>query len=422
MKIAIVGTGISGLVVAHHLHRTHNITVFEADDRVGGHANTVDVEVDGQTLAVDTGFIVCNDRTYPNFLGLLDELGVPTQPSDMSFGVSDATTGIEYRASNPASLFAQPRNLLRPRFLRMLADIVRVNRTLQRLDAEDAVPDDVPLREFVAQLGVSPAYVDLYLVPFGSAIWSADPSQFLDFPVATYARFMANHGLLGVRGQPTWRTVTGGSRRYVDALTAPFAHRIHTATPVEKVVRRPSEGGESSVEVLAGGSRHEFDHVVLATHSDKALRLLADPTSAERSVLGDLRYRPNVATLHSDERFLPRAPRARSSWNVHVDPDTSAVPTLTYWMNRLQNLPTQTPLLVTLNRSDQIDPRLVHHEEAYDHPVVDVASVAAQRRRAEIQGKDGIWFAGAYWRYGFHEDGVLSGLDVVRGLEEAASR
>lgn len=415
MKIAIVGTGISGLVVAHHLHRDHEITVFEADDRVGGHSNTVDVELAGETHAVDTGFIVCNDRTYPNFLTLLDELDVATQPSDMSFGVSDAGSGVEYRATDPLTLFAQPRNLTRWRFHRMLIDIVRVNRVLRTLEARGELPEDQPLRDFVGELGVSQWYVDLFLVPFGSAIWSADPASFLDFPVATYSRFMANHGLLALRDQPQWRTVVGGSRTYVRALTAPFEHRIRTSTPVEKVLRLPGERGAPKVELIAGGERHEFDHVVLATHSDQALGLLGDPTTAERSILGDLRYRSNVATLHSDERFLPRARRARASWNVHVGTD-AARPTLTYWMNRLQDLPTTTPLLVTLNRADEIDPRLVHHQVSYAHPVVDVASVAAQRRRDEIQGHDGIWYAGAYWRYGFHEDGVMSGLDVVRGI------
>ena len=416
MRIAVVGTGISGLVVAHHLQHRHDITVFESDSRVGGHAHTVDVEVDGRELPVDTGFIVCNDRTYPRFLELLDEIGVATRPSDMSFGVSDESTGIEYRATDPLTLFAQPGNLLRPRFHRMLLDIVRVNRALQRLDAHGALATDETLRSFVDRIGVSDWYVDLFLAPFGSAIWSADPTSYLDFPVATYARFMANHGLLGVRGQPTWRTIEGGSRTYVDALVAPFAHRIRTSTPVEKVVRRPAEDGMPLVEVVAGGERHEFDRVVLATHSDQALRLLSDPTPTERAVLGALRYRTNVATLHSDERFLPRARRARASWNVHVPAGSSDAPTLTYWMNRLQGLPTEVPVLVTLNRADDIDPRLVHRQVTYAHPVVDVESVAAQARRDEIQGRDGVWFAGAYWGYGFHEDGVRSGLDVVQGM------
>lgn len=414
MKIAIVGTGISGLVAAHHLHRTHDITVFEADDRVGGHTNTVEVELPEGPIAVDTGFIVCNERTYPNFLGLLDELGVATQPSVMSFSVSDSSSGLEYRATNLSSIYAQRRNLLRPGFHRMLADIVRFNRSLRRLvdSGEDLV--DETLAEFVARGRYSEAFVERFLVPFGASIWSADPATFLEFPVATYARFMSNHGLIELRNRPTWRTVTGGSHTYVRALTRPFADRIRTSTPVRKVVRDRVAGG---VEIVTDQGIERFDRVVVAAHSDQALELLGDPTPAEREVLGAIRYQPNVATLHSDPRFLPGNHRARAAWNFHVGAGDGRTATLTYWMNLLQALPTSTPLLVTLNRQDEIDPALVHRSVGYDHPVFDAGAIRAQRRRSEIQGVDGTYFAGAYWGYGFHEDGVRSGLDVVAAIE-----
>ncbi len=419
MRIAIVGSGISGLVAAHNLHRTHEITLFEAGDHIGGHTNTVEVELPDGRHAVDTGFVVCNERTYPRFLGLLDELGVATQPSDMSFSVS--ANGIEYRTSNLASIYAQPRNLLRPRFQRMLVDILRSNRALQDV-ARDGAPGDETLGQFVARHGYSQTFVDLFLVPLGASIWSTDPTTFLDYPVASYARFMANHGLTDLRRTPPWRTVTGGAATYVRALTAPFAHRIRLATAVHKIVRDPAAldaNAPGAIEIVTDAGTDRFDRVVLATHSDQSLGLLSDPTRAEREILGAIRYQPNVATLHCDDRFLPRNRRARASWNFHVGAADGRVPTLTYWMNRLQSLRTPTPLLVTLNRHDEIDPASIFRRIEYSHPVFDAGTVRAQRRRHDIQGRLGTYFAGVYWGYGFHEDGVLSALDVVAALERS---
>ncbi|QGG95945.1 NAD(P)/FAD-dependent oxidoreductase [Actinomarinicola tropica] len=414
MRIAIVGTGISGLVAAHHLRRRHDITVFEAADRIGGHTNTVDVEIADGRFSVDTGFIVCNERTYPHFLALLDELGVATQPSDMSFSVSDERSGIEYRATNVNSVFAQRRNLLRPGFQRMVVDILRFNRGLRRdLDAGRLDPDE-SLADHLASGRYSSQFVERFLVPFGASIWSADPTTFLEFPTATYARFMSNHGLLDLVGRPTWRTVVGGSSTYVRALTAPFSDRIRTSTPVHKLVRDRVAG---EVEVVTDAGAERFDRVVVATHSDQALRLLGDPSEREQEILGAIRYQPNVATLHTDARMLPRNHRARASWNFHVADGGGERATLTYWMNLLQSLPTETPLLVTLNRSDEISPETVLYETEYDHPVYDAPAIRAQARRDEIQGVDGTYYAGAYWSYGFHEDGVRSGLDVVRAIE-----
>lgn len=414
MKVAIVGSGVAGLVAAHHLHRSHEITLFEADSRLGGHTNTVDVDLPEGRVRVDTGFIVCNDRTYPRFLELLADLGVATQPSEMSFAVSNERTGLEYRASNPSTLYAQPRNIFRPSFQRMLIDILRFNRAMRRLANEGADHLDETLAGFVRRGHYSRMFQDEFLVPFGASIWSADPRTFLEIPVTTYARFVTNHGMTDLRNRPQWRTVVGGSSSYVDALVAPFQDQVRTATPVQRIVRNRDGIG---VEVHTERDASTFDRVVLATHSDQALRLLDEPTQAEREILGAIRYQPNVATLHSDERFLPRNPKARASWNFHLGVGDGGNATLTYWMNRLQSLSTTTPLLVTLNRPDEIDPAKVHQSFDYHHPVFDRPAIAAQRRRDEIQGHGGIYFAGAYWGYGFHEDGVKSGLDVVEAVQ-----
>ncbi len=435
MKIAIVGTGISGLVCAHLLHPDHDVTVFEANDYVGGHTHTVEVEVGGRVHAVDTGFIVYNERNYPAFTGLLAELGVATQPSVMSFSVRDERRGLEYRGDGFGGLYAQPANLASPRFQRMLIDILRFNRRARRLldrhraatEAGDTATadalDDLSLHDLVDAGRHGADFTSHFLVPLGSAIWSADPERFTDFPAVTYARFMDNHGLLRVRGGPRWRTVTGGSQRYVDALIAPFADRIRLGTPVTKIQRRRLADGTTEIEVLSSPVGPErFDRVVLAGHSDQALRLLSDPSPSERDILGALRYQPNVATLHTDDRFLPRRDAARASWNAHVGtaartPDGQPAASLTYWMNQLQSIDCERPILVTLNRHDEIDPAAVLGRYEYDHPVFDVGALRAQRRRAEIQGGDGTYFAGAYWGYGFHEDGVQSALDVCRSLE-----
>ena len=419
MRIAIVGTGISGLVCAHLLDPTHEVTVFEAGDRIGGHTNTIDVELpgpDGTTEhhAVDTGFIVFNERNYPGFIRLLDRLGVVSRVSDMSFSVSSEQTGLEYRASNLNTLYAQRSNLLRPSFSRMLVDILRFDRAARRLAASGA-DESLSLGRFVADGGYSRRFLDDFLVPFGASIWSADPATFLDFPAVAYCRFMDNHGLLQLRGLPIWRTVEGGSREYVRALTARLRQPVRTSTAVTKVVRRldPTRPFGSTVELATDdGAPEAFDAVVLAGHSDQSLELLGDPSPAEREVLGAIRYQPNLATLHTDARLLPRQPRARASWNYHLGAGSGREATLTYWMNRLQGLESSHDILVTLNRADEVDPRKVIADVEYDHPVFDAGALAAQRRRPEIQGTRGTFFAGAYWGYGFHEDGVRSALDV----------
>ncbi len=421
MRIAIVGTGISGLVCAHLLDPLHDVTVFEAGSWVGGHTNTVDVEVPGpdghpEHHAVDTGFIVFNDKNYPNFVKLLARLGVASQPSEMSFSVSNERTGMEYRGTNLNTLYAQRTNLLKPSFNRMLVDILRFNRQARRLVAEGG-DDAVSLARFVEDGRYSKAFRDDFLIPLGASIWSADPETFLEFPAAAYCRFMDNHGLLELRGISQWRTVTGGSQQYVRALTARLSKPVRINTPVTKVVRtvdadRPI--GTAVELVTAAHGPETFDAVILAGHSDQSLELLGDPGTAEREILGAIRYQPNIATLHTDSRLLPRERRARASWNYHLGTGSGREATLTYWMNNLQSIESGHDFLVTLNRDGEIDRSTVLAEFEYDHPVFDGPAMAAQRRRHEIQGDRGTFFAGAYWGYGFHEDGVVSALDVCR--------
>jgi predicted NAD/FAD-binding protein len=415
VRIAIVGTGVAGLVCAHRLHGSHDVTIFEAGDRVGGHANTVRVDFDDETHFVDTGFVVYNEPNYPNFTRLLREIGVASQPSDMSFSVSDHRDGLEFRTSNLDTLYAQRRNLVKPWFARMVADILRFNRAAKRLIVEGDGGAEISLEELVARGRYSRDFVERFLVPLGASIWSADPATFTRFPALAYARFMDNHGLLDLRGRPQWRTITGGSQCYVRALVAPFAHRIRTNHPVEKVFRHGDE-----VEVFSAATGSEsFDRVILATHSDVSLDVLADPTRDERRILGAIHYQPNVVTLHTDERFLPRATRARASWNYQLPAriDAPRAATLTYWMNKLQSLSSRRQLLVTLNRDDEIDEATVLRRFDYAHPVFDAAAMRAQRERWRIQGTGGTFYAGAYWGYGFHEDAVTSAIDACRDLE-----
>jgi predicted NAD/FAD-binding protein len=412
MRIAIIGSGVSGLVCAHLLHGRHDVVLYEADDRPGGHSHTHRVELPDATVDVDTGFLVYNECTYPLFCRLIDRLGVATQPSDMSFGVTDRRTGLEWRGTSPSTVFAQRRNIGRPAFLRMLADVGRFNRLAQGL-LESPPPDEVTLEDVLSAHRWSAGFRDWYLVPLGSSIWSAGPRTFTQIPAATFARFFERHGLLSLRSQPRWRTITGGSRSYVQAILRPLEAegRLRLGTPVDKI-RRAADG----VEVVGPGGLELFDHVVVATHSDQALSLLSDADRSERQILGAIEYQANRATLHTDARLLPRNRRAWASWNYHrLEADTDQA-TLTYHLNQLQAISSKTPMLVTLNRDDAIDPELVLARMDYAHPVLNAAVVAAQRRRAEISGARRTWFCGAYWGYGFHEDGVASAVEVCRAF------
>ncbi|HEX7299203.1 MAG TPA: FAD-dependent oxidoreductase [Solirubrobacteraceae bacterium] len=402
MRIAIIGTGISGLTAAHLLHPAHEITVFEAGDHVGGHTNTIVVDAEDGRWDVDTGFIVCNDRNYPLFEAMLDELGVARQPTNMSFSVSAEDEDFEYSSHGPRGLLAQPANLARRRFLAMVADYLRFNRAARRLLAEPA--DDRSLGAFLKDERFSPWFVDRLLVPQAAAVWSADPAQMWTFPARFLAQFFAHHGMLSLTGRPRWSTVAGGSARYVEALTAPFAERIRVRTPVLAMTRHPTH-----VElVLQGGAPEAFDEVVVASHADDALALLTDPSPGESEVLGAFAYQVNEAVLHTDRSLLPRRRAAWSAWNYHLPAEPRGRCAVTYYMNYLQALEAEEPYCVTLNRTAAIDPERIIRVIPYAHPVFTRAAVQAQTRHAEVSGVRRTHYCGAYWGWGFHEDGVAS--------------
>lgn len=410
MRIAIVGSGISGLACAYYLHRDHEVHVFEANRRIGGHTATVDVKVGGNTYAIDTGFIVYNDWTYPNFIALLDELGVANKPTNMSFSVSDRRSGLEYAGSNLNTLFAQRGNLISPRFLGMLRDIVRFNKAaVADLDA-GRIDGDMTLGQYLHRNGYGEGFIQQYLVPMGSAIWSADTDVMQDFPLRFFVRFFRNHGLLNLRNRPQWRVIEGGSRNYLPALTQGFKDKIHTNSPVTSVTRHP--GG--AVLSFPDGRTEQFDQVVLACHSDQALQLLQDPSDAERAVLGAMRYQDNEVVLHTDTRLLPRNPRTWSAWNYLLTAQEQRA-VLTYNMNILQGLSAPETFCVTLNHTDAISPYRILGRFNYAHPVFTIEGIAAQGRWAEVNSAP-TWYCGAYWHNGFHEDGVRSARQVADGI------
>ncbi|MDP1947211.1 MAG: FAD-dependent oxidoreductase [Nitrospirota bacterium] len=412
MKIAIVGTGISGMVAAYLLHRDHEITVFEGADYIGGHTNTIDVEMAGRTYAIDTGFIVFNDWTYPNFIALLNRLGVASQPSDMSFSVTCARSGLEYNGTNLNTLFAQRRNLLRPSFYRMIRDILRFNRESPELLTQ--LEPGPSLGSYLDTHRYSSAFIDHYIVPMGAAIWSADHAAILGFPARYLVQFFKNHGMLSVDHRPTWRVVQGGSRRYAEQLVAPFRDRIHLKSPVESISRYPD-----FVEVrtsLAGRDDRalRFDHVIIGAHSNQALAMLADPSPSERDILSAIRYQENEAVLHTDASLLPRRKLAWAAWNYHLLPTPPDRAVVTYHMNRLQRLSASHEFCVTLNHTQAIDPAKILRRITYHHPVYSQEAVAAQKRHGAISGINRTSYCGAYWGFGFHEDGVKSALAVCK--------
>ncbi len=413
MRIAIVGSGVSGLVCAHLLSEHHDVTLFEADDRPGGHAHTVEVEIGARPLQVDTGFLVYNERTYPGLVRLFETLGIDTQPSDMSFSVVDERSGLEYAGPAVASLFAQRRNLLRPDFLRMLRDVVRFHRAGQALLANPPALS-YTLADLLEDGRWSRSFIEWYLLPLGSSIWSADPGAFTRMSAAMVLRFFDRHGMLSFGAKPSWRTVSGGSKRYVDAIVAPLEAkgRVRLSSPVEHLLR-----GDDGVTLRTKAGRVDvFDHVVLATHSDQALAMVADASKAEKETLGALGYQANSVILHTDERLMPRNRHTWAAWNYHRPTGGSDRVTMTYLLNRLQGFNDLAPVMVTLNRDEEIDPRKVLRTFEYAHPVLDAAAVRAQERHAEISGSGLLSFCGAYWGSGFHEDGLQSAVAVCRAL------
>jgi predicted NAD/FAD-binding protein len=407
MRIAVIGSGISGMVAAYHLSRGHDVTVYESGPHIGGHTNTVDVHYQGRDYAVDTGFIVYNDWTYPNFIALLEELQVPWQSSHMSFSVRCEKSGLEYNGTSINSLFAQRRNIVRPSFLRMVADILRFNRQAPQL--LEAGADGMTLAEYLRRDGYSGYFIDHYIIPMGAAIWSSRPVDMLNFPARFFVEFFANHGFLSVDDRPTWRVIKGGSREYVKRLTAGYASRIQRNTPVASMQRQPNR----VVVRLKNGTVENFDQVFVACHSDQALKLLSDPSHEEREILGAIPYQANEALLHTDSSLMPHRPLAWAAWNYHLPIEQYERVTVTYNMNILQSLAAPAEFLLTLNRNEDVDPRTVLGRYVYHHPVYTAAAVAAQGRRHEINGVRRTYYCGAYWSYGFHEDGVKSALVSV---------
>jgi predicted NAD/FAD-binding protein len=409
LRIAVIGTGVSGLSAAWLLHPRHDVTVYEKAGRIGGHSNTVSVRLDGVEVPVDTGFIVYNAATYPNFVELLRVLGVESRDSDMSFAASLDGDRVEYSGAGVAGLFSQRANLIRPRFWGMLADLVRFYRRATR-DARRPMAEETSLGDYLAAGRFGAAFRDHHIVPIASAIWSATPSDILDYPAASFLRFHDNHGLLRLTGRPIWRTVVGGSEAYVTRLAQPLGGRIRVGAGAVRIERI----GGRVVVVDAQGDREVFDHVVIATHADAALGMLAAPAARERALLGAFRYSRNEAFLHLDETMMPRRRAAWASWNYISESGSRNRASVTYWMNALQRLPTRRNVFVTLN--PQRPPRAVLRVESYDHPIFDAAAIRAQKELWSLQGAGGVWFCGAHFGAGFHEDGLQSGLAVAEQL------
>ena len=414
-RIAVIGSGISGLASAWLLQREapdRQVTLFEAQPRLGGHANTVDVSLEGQTYPVDTGFLVFNDRTYPNLIAMFQHLGVPSVESEMTFAVSLQNPDLEWAGSNLFTIFGQKRNLIRKDFWAMLSDILRFNRETQAWLATHPGKAQ-SLRDFLVKGRYAKSFSDWYLLPMAAAIWSCPTEQMLDMPLLTFVRFCQNHGLLQVFDRPMWRTVQGGSRTYVNKLAEQLSD-VRLDCPVS-AVERFNEG----LKVHHAGGAEVFDQVVMACHSDQAMRILGHAASPEQhNVLAAVRYQPNRAVLHTDRRLLPRDERLWSAWNYfagHGEPGAQPVG-VSYLINRLQPLPFQTPVVVTLNPAIEPDPGKVMAEFEYDHPIFDGPAIEAQRRLAQVQGDNGIWLAGAWGGYGFHEDGLNSALRVVNAM------
>ena len=410
LRIAVIGTGVSGLSAAWLLSRRHEVTVFEQSSRIGGHCHTVEVATSGGPVCVDTGFIVYNPPNYPNLSALFEHLETPTRTAEMSFSVSRRGGDLEYAGTSISTLFAQRRNLVRPAFWSMLADLRRFYRDAPG-ELEDGDRRLETLGAFLDRGGYGAAFRDDHLLPMAAAIWSSAAATMLDCPAHAFVRFFDNHGLFKLRARPEWRTVVGGSRTYVGRLTRPFADRIRTDSRVVDVAR----GAHGVAVTDQHGNSAAFDHVVVATHADQALSLLRDANAEERGLLGSFRYTQNRAILHSDASFMPRRRTVWSSWN-YVDGGSKhgGDAQITYWMNRLQGLPGDRPLFVTLNPRQQ--PNLAIQEEVYAHPTFDVPAVNAQRRLWSLQGRRNTWFCGAYFGAGFHEDGLQAGLAVAEDL------
>jgi predicted NAD/FAD-binding protein len=410
MKIAIIGAGIAGLTSAYYLGKQHQVTVFEANNYAGGHTDTHHVEINGEILAVDSGFIVFNEHNYPGFTRLLNELGVVWENTDMSFSAVNERTGLEYGAAGFNRLFAQRRNLLNPAFYSMLWEISRFYREAPALLVSD--DDTLTLGDYLHNNRYSREFIEDHIMPMACALWSGSPTTIRSFPARYFVAFMQNHRMLQINDRPQWRVVKGGSNQYVKVILKKLGSSVRLSCPVQGIQREP--GGARITTARYGMER--FDAVVLACHSDQALALLKDASPAESNILGAIPFQENIATLHSDVSQMPRHRAAWSSWNARIPVGGAERCTVSYWMNLLQNLPCKTPLIVSLNAGERIDRSKVLTERVYHHPVYTPRSLAAQKRRGEINGVNHTWFCGAYWGWGFHEDGVNSALSVVAGI------
>ena len=406
-RIAIIGSGISGLTTAYLLHKSHEITLFEANDYIGGHTHTVKVAQGEQSYDIDTGFIVCNDRNYPNFLKLMDKLNIAMQPTEMSFSVRNNPLGLEYNGHNLNTLFSQRRNLLRPKFYRLIRDILYFNEAAKKA-IEEGIAENITLDTFVNQQSLSDIFKNNYLLPMAAAIWSCSMEQAGEFPLQFFLKFFLNHGLLDIKNRPQWCAVKGGSKAYIDPMTSGFKDQIRLSTPVNSVVR-----DDSWIEVNHATGKETFDQLVFACHSDQALDLLKNASIEEKAILGELLYQQNDVILHSDASLMPKKSLSWASWNFLAGEQEHNDPTLvTYCMNILQGIASDQPFLVSLNARHKIDPEKIIGEYDYTHPVYSVAGMKAQSRRNEISGVGRIHYCGAYWYNGFHEDGVRSALDI----------
>ncbi|MCH2204774.1 MAG: FAD-dependent oxidoreductase [Lentisphaerales bacterium] len=410
-KIAIIGSGISGLTCGYYLHHDYDVKMFEAGNYIGGQTNTIKVVTPEGPLNIDTGFIVFNDWTYPNFIKMLDETGVESQESDMSFSVKCEKSGLEYNGTNTNKLFAQRSNIFKPSFWKFISDILRFNKDGLAWIENAAEDDSTTLGEFLDSREYSKMFKKYYGYPITAAIWSAGDEDVRNFPLRFFMNFFKNHGMLSVDERPTWRVVKGGSKSYIPAFTRGWSSRISLNTPVEKVERI-----DGKVYITSKAGRQKFDEVIFACHSDQALKLLETPTKEEKSILSALPYQANEAVLHTDSSILPKRPLAWAAWNYHILEEKRSTAALTYNMNILQNLPTSTNYNVTLNYTEAIRPDKIIKKINYMHPRFTLDGIKAQKRHADISGKNNTYFCGAYWRYGFHEDGVVSALKVIDQL------
>jgi len=415
MKIAIIGGGISGLTVAYLLHDEHDLTLFEANDYLGGHTHTHELEAEGKLWRVDSGFIVYNEKTYPNFIKLLRKLKVVSQKSSMGFSVKAPNKKLEYSGASLSALFAQRQNLFRLSFYVMIKDILRFNRVAK--SKLEGLVESMTIKEFLKQNKFSKHFVENYIIPMGAAIWSTAAEKTIEMPAVFYIRFFKNHGLLQTKNRPQWRVIKGGSKSYIEKIKAGFEKQIKLSTPVKKIIRHKDE-----VEIFFGKSgeySNKFDKVIIATHSDQALQMLEKPSAKEKEILGSLPYQENEALLHTDESILPRNKQTWSSWNYLLNEDKKAPVTLTYSMNILQSLTARTHFLVTLNSSENIDPNKILKKLIYQHPLFTVEGVRLQKEKHLINGKNNTFYCGAYWGNGFHEDGIVSALDVCKFFGKA---